>query len=60
MEHARIEIDQYVLYVPTHAQNNLQHEAVEKGIVMGKNAEYVFVRFGGDWHSKACRAQDLR
>ena len=50
----------YALYVPREAQGNLSHPAVEKGIVTSVNSTYVFVRFGGDAHSKACDPRDLR
>ena len=48
------------LYVPAHSNGNLSHPAVERGIVTSVNAQYVFVRFGGDATSKACRPEDLR
>ena len=48
------------LYVPREAEGHLAHPRVEKGLVTSVNRTYVFVRFGGDSHSKACRPEDLR
>ena len=59
MKHEDIRVGDYVLYIPKHADNNLSHKDVEKGIVTSKNSEYVFVRFGGDYNSKACTAYQL-
>ena len=41
------------------AHGNLRHPSVEKGVVTSVNDQYVFVRFGGDTHSKACHSGDL-
>ncbi len=35
------------------------HGDIEEGTVVAWNEPYVFVRFRGDIHSKACRRQDL-
>lgn len=59
MDHDAIYDGMHVLYVPTHAQSDLNHKDVEQGIVTSKNDTYVFVRFGGDTHSKGCHAHDL-
>lgn len=53
------EKEQLVTYVPTHANGNINHEDCERGRVTSQNAHYVFVRFGTDTHSKACRPEDL-
>ena len=50
----------YALYVPRKARGDLRHPCVEKGLVTSVNETYVFVRFGGDAHSKACDPRDLR
>ena len=47
------------VYVPRHANGNLQHPDVEQGIVTSVNNQWVFVRFGGDATPKACDARDL-
>lgn len=59
MDHDAIYLGMHVLYVPTHAHGALQPRDVERGVVTAKNEEYVFVRFGGDTHSKACVAGQL-
>lgn len=60
---AKLYIGQHVLYVPAHAKAELSHKDVEKGIVTGfssqKDGGWIFVRFGGDVQSKACRVEDL-
>ena len=48
------------LYVPREAEGQLSHPSVERGIVTSVNRTYIFVRFGGDYGSKACRPEDLR
>ena len=35
-------------------------DLVERGVVTAMNETYVFVRFWGDLHSKACNAKDLQ
>lgn len=35
------------------------HHSIEEGVIISFNSEYVFVRFGADQGSKACRRQDL-
>jgi len=60
MEHEAIYEGMHVLYVPTHAHGDLTHTDVERGVVTSKNEHYVFVRFGGDTHSKGCKAHDLK
>jgi hypothetical protein len=36
---------QKVAYVPTHARGDLNHHAVERGLVSSHNDKYVFVKF---------------
>ena len=60
MEIHNIYIGMKVLYVPDHAQGNLQHKDIEPGIVTKKNTDYVFVQFGGDVQSKACSPKNLQ
>ena len=60
MEIQDIYVDMKVWYVPDHAQGNIRHTDVERGIVTSKNTENVFVRFGGDTHSKACSPKNLQ
>jgi hypothetical protein len=42
-----------VLYIPRHAQGERTHPDCQQGIVTGKNATHVFVRYGTDRHSNA-------
>lgn len=35
------------------------HHFIEEGVIVSFNSEYIFVRFGSDVSSKACRRQDL-
>lgn len=60
MSHGDIYIGMKVLYVPSHAKGDLTHKDVEKGVVTSKNEQYIFVRFGGDTHGKACSANNLQ
>lgn len=34
-----------VIYIPNHAQGNINHEDCESGIVSSMNEKYVFVKF---------------
>ena len=55
-----IYIDMKVLYVPPHAHEDLTHTDCERGVVTEIRGDSIFVRFGGDTHSKACGAEQLR
>lgn len=46
-----------VRYTPRHSASEGDSEL---GTVTSLTSEYVFVRFDGDLHSKACRAADLK
>lgn len=59
MKYTDISTGMIVYYVPTHADNNLLHPDTEKGIVTSKNDQFIFVRFGSDSNSKACKAEQL-
>lgn len=59
MQLSEIEEGMRVTYRPRHEEDR-PLSMLESGIVASTNAHYVFVRFGADQHSKACRAEDLR
>jgi hypothetical protein len=40
-----------VLYIPRHAQGKRTHPECQRGIVTGKTATHVLVRYGTDRHS---------
>jgi hypothetical protein len=42
-----------VLYIPRHAQGKRTHPDCQRGIVTGKTATHVLVRYGTDRHSNA-------
>ena len=59
-----------VVYVPSHANGDVEHKDCEYGIVTSTNHKYVFVNFGIDFMSmklchprigtsQACRPEDL-
>lgn len=57
-----------VLYVPTHANGDKTHQAVEKGYVSSITEKYIFVKFEKQilrlgWNgttSQGCRREDLK
>ena len=61
MKLEQIDVGMHVVYVPKHAQGNLQHCDCEHGVVTSKNDTYVFVKFK-PWHAhgQACNPEDLR
>lgn len=48
-----------VLYVPNHANGDITHPDVERGVVVRTNPETVFVQFDGDSHPKGCYPWNL-
>ena len=42
-----------MLYIPRHAQGKRTHPDCQRGIVTGKTATHVMVRYGTDRHSNA-------
>ena len=46
------DIGRKVLYRPSHGDS-------EEGVIVDFNATYIFVRFGNDVGSKACRPENL-
>lgn len=50
---------QPVLYVPNHAQNDVNHHDCERGIVTSKNDKFIFVDFEGCSYAKACYPRNL-
>lgn len=48
-----------VLYVPTHANGDIAHPDVERGVVVRANESTVFVLFHGDTNPKGCYPWNL-
>ena len=48
-----------VIYVPSHANGDVQHQDCERGEITSFNGVHVFVRYGDDDTSKATRYDDL-
>jgi hypothetical protein len=53
LDEAREHVGSKVLYTPS-------SDVVEEGVITEVRGEYVFVRYGGDYGSKATRPEDLR
>lgn len=49
-----------VTYLPYHAKGDFSHPDVEHGRVTSENGIFVFVRFDGEIHAKACHPATLR
>ena len=55
--------DDAVLYVPTHAEGDLKHKDVERGVVSSTNGKFVFVKYYPQlerlgWHGTTSQATD--
>jgi hypothetical protein len=55
----RFEKGDKVLYVPYHAGGETSHPDVEKGVVTSIGRFFIFVKFEGEYLSKACKANQL-
>lgn len=50
----------FVRFIPQHANGDNTHPDCEMGVVTSRNDIFVFVRFGLNTHSQACKADQLQ
>lgn len=54
-----LELQDKVLYVPTHAEGDITHPDCERGVITAMRDGGVWVRFGNDAHAKLCYPENL-
>ena len=48
-----------VIYIPTHAENDVRHKDCERGVISSWNDTCVFVKYGGSGTAQATSSANL-